>query len=123
MANKAKINPNFKKDLLENLKRVALTYGINPQNICSNLEIANEITKYYGLINLPNGKTLSKEEYIQEFNIDEILPEGSIITLRNGKVMNRDEFINGILERANKFANFDDLLNYYGVKISSSIQR
>ncbi len=117
------INPNFKKDLLENFKKAALTYGINPHDICSNLEIIKEISKYYDLINLPNGKTLSKEEYLQEFNIADLIPEDSIITLKNGKVMGRDEFITGILERANNFNNFNDLINYYGVKVTNSKQR
>ncbi len=115
-------NPSFKEALLSNYRQELSNNDIDLDNVCFNKDVRKEVEKNYGnKIVLPNGNAVTKEQYLKSDNILAGITPTTQVTLKNGKVLSGEEFIKGVLERADQFNSFQELLNYYGAKIDRGI--
>lgn len=118
-----KNDPAFKSILLKKFREELVNKDIDINNVCFNKKVKQEVEKFYGnsitssLITLPNGQTMTKEEYLEKNNILYWVPPTSKVTLKGGKIITGDEYVKGVLERANQFNLFQDLILSDGVTI------
>ncbi|MBQ3474692.1 MAG: hypothetical protein IJH20_00760 [Bacilli bacterium] len=119
----------FKHSLLAEFRKELSSKGIDIENVCFNKKVKEEVDQTYGsmeienTITLPNGQTLTQQEYLEKNNVLYWVPPTCMVTLKNGKVLTGEEFVKGVLSRANQFNSFQELFLFYGAKVERNISQ
>ncbi len=120
-----KIYPSYKSLLYNKIRSELTKNGINLDSICFNEKVKQELEEVYKKekankakgIRLPNGKTMTKQEYLEKNNVEYWVPLTAKVTLRNGTVMTGEEFIKEALKVAKNFNTFQELMFTYADRV------
>ena len=117
----------FKQLLLSEFRKELLNKGIDLENVCFNKKVKQEVEKTYGksdvnnIITLPNGKTMTQDEYLKVNNVLYWIPSTCVVTLKNGEKLTGEEFVKWVLFMANKFNSFQELFEFYVEKVDRNV--
>lgn len=110
--------PSFKQQFLDIYKNELIKKGIDINNVCFNKQVKDELDKMNnGVINLPNGTKLSREEYVRINKIDSWIQKDAKVKLKNGNIVSGEEFTEYILSVANQFNSFQELMLSIGAQV------
>ena len=107
--------------------------GIDLNNMCFSKQAKKEIEKQYNpiennkidifdpnilnqIITLPNGNTMTIDEYLKRNRVWSLIPLNSTVTLQTiGISMSGSKFIENVIKRASQFNDIQDFFKVYGV--------
>lgn len=126
-------DPAFKTKILDIFRKNLSNAGIDLNNMCFSKEAKKSIEAEYSplknakidifdpnvlnqVITLPNGNTMTIDEYLKRNRIWSLIPLNSTVTLQTiGISMSGSKFIENVIKRASQFNDIEEFFKVYGI--------